>query len=395
MTNKVKQLLTDLIAFPVLGGESNISIAEYIEAYLKAYDVPFYNVENEDGTKRSIHCRIGPAVDGGVILSGHMDVVPVIGQSWNTNPFDLMEKEGRYYGRGTCDMKGFLACCLACLPDMLKAPLKKPIYFAFSYDEEVGCLAGSALANSIKNTYTESPQYAIIGEPTNMETITGEKGMGFFNTTIFSQEGHSSQIKNGASAIHEAAKLMLWLENKMLSLIENGQVNHSFEPPYTTIHIGTIQGGVAPNIIANQCTFRWDIRNLPTDNAADILKEFETYCNGIILKNKGPVPHFRIVTEAEFPPVPSLDTPEDSAIVAFVNGLTGATTTTTVSYGSEAGQFANAGFEAVLCGPGSILQAHQANEFVEIQQLEKCIDFIEKLVQELNSISYKSNPSAQ
>lgn len=378
----VKQVLTDLIAFPALGGESNISIAEYIEAYLTAHDVSFYNVINEDGTKRSIHCRIGPAVDGGVILSGHMDVVPVTGQNWKTAPFELVEKDGKYYGRGTCDMKGFIACCLVMLPEMLKADLEKPIYFAFSYDEEVGCLAGVALAKAIKNTYKETPQFAIIGEPTNMETVIGEKGMGFFRTTISSTAGHSSQIINGASAIHEATKLILWLEHKMLGLIEKGEVNPRFEPPYTTIHIGTIEGGVAPNIIANQCTFRWDIRNLPTVNVNHILKEFDIFCKTSETKNQVRVPSFQIKTIAEIPPVPSLDTPENAAIVAFVNKLTGATTTTTVSYGSEAGQFAKEGFEAVLCGPGSILQAHQADEFVEIAQLEECVAFIEKLIKQ-------------
>lgn len=384
---KVKQLLNDLMAFPCLGEESNATIATYIEDYLSQHDVPFYNVKNEEQNKRSIHCRIGPAVDGGTILSGHTDVVPVTGQDWQTPPFKLVEQDNKYYGRGSCDMKGFIACCLASLPEMLNVSLKKPIYFAFSYDEEVGCLAGEELAKAIKNTYTETPKFAIIGEPTSMQTITGEKGMAFFTTTVKSKSAHSSQIKNGASAIHEAAKLMLWLEQKMLRLIEKGQVNPRFEPEYTTIHIGTIQGGVAPNIIANECRFRWDIRNLPSDNMDDILKEFEDYCKTIEAKNQQRVPSFSISTQPEFPPVPSLETPENADIVRLVNGLNGTNDTHTVSYGSEAGQFANAGFEAVLCGPGSILQAHQADEFVEIEQLEKCLTMIRTLIEVLSRTS--------
>ncbi|MFK7982497.1 MAG: M20/M25/M40 family metallo-hydrolase, partial [Saprospiraceae bacterium] len=189
-----QEILAKLIAFPVLGGQSNDSIADWIENYLTEQDISFHNVYNKERTKRCIHCRIGPAVDGGVVLSGHTDVVPVAGQDWQTDPFKMVEKGGKLYGRGTCDMKGFIACCLACLPDMVAADLKKPIYFAFSYDEEIGCWSGHDLAKSIMDTYKETPRFAIIGEPSEMEVITGQKGMCTLEVVLTSRGAHSSKI---------------------------------------------------------------------------------------------------------------------------------------------------------------------------------------------------------
>ena len=377
---QVKEILAKLISFPVLGGESNLSIAKWIENYLTAYRIPFHNVPNEDGTKRSIHCRIGPAVNGGVILSGHTDVVPVTGQDWHSDPFKVIEKEGKLYGRGTCDMKGFIACCLACLPEMIAANLERPIYFAFSYDEEIGCRAGSALAKAIRKTYKETPAYAIIGEPSEMEVVTGQKGMGAFDTTIHSRGAHSSQIYAEASAVHEGAKLVLWLENKMVALIAKGAKDNRFDPPHSTLHVGMFNSGIAHNIIADNCMLRWDIRNLPTDDINGIVEKFKAYCQERMAICQQKVPEFSIITEEMFPVIVPLNTPDEVAIVQFVQEITGKTTTNAVSFASEAGQFAAEGFEAIICGPGSIEQAHNANEFIELEQLEQGILFMQRLI---------------
>ncbi|MEM1122233.1 MAG: acetylornithine deacetylase, partial [Bacteroidota bacterium] len=376
----VKNILTQLISFPVLGGESNDTIATWIENYLTDHGVTFYNVFNEDGTKRSIHCRIGPVVDGGIILSGHTDVVPVAGQDWCTDPFKMVEKDGKLYGRGTCDMKGFLACCLAALPHMLAADLQKPIYFAFSYDEEIGCWAGPALAKAIKHTYTETPRFAIIGEPSEMEVITGQKGMGSMETTIYSRGAHSSKIYTEVSAVHEGAKLVLWLENKMEALIKNGQQDLRFDPPHSTLHVGICNGGIAHNVVADKCTIRWDMRTLPSDQSAVILQEFKDYCRKRTVICQQKVPEFSIETVEKFPLVVPLDTSNDSLVVQFVQQLTDVKSIGAVSFASEAGQFAAKGFETVICGPGSIEQAHRANEFIEVVQLEKGIMFLQKLI---------------
>lgn len=379
-----QEILAKLIAFPVLGGQSNSTIADWIENYLTEHGIPFHNVYNKEQTKRCIHCRIGPAVDNGVVLSGHTDVVPVEGQDWHTNPFEMVEKEGKLYGRGTCDMKGFIACCLACLPEMIAADLKKPIYFAFSYDEEIGCWSGHVLARDIMDTYTEKPRFAIIGEPSEMEVVTGQKGMGTLETTLTSRGAHSSKIYTEASTIYEAAKLVGWLENKMEELIVNGEQDVRFTPPHSTLHVGKFNGGIAHNIVADKCTIVWDIRSLPKDDSTAIVNEFKAYCmeRAAIMRKK--VPEFNITNKEWFPLVVPLDTANDAPVVKFVQQLTDSTIINAVSFASEAGQFAAEGFEAVICGPGSIEQAHRANEFIEVEQLEKGVLFVQKLIQ-LNS----------
>jgi len=384
ISSKAQSILGKLIAFPVLGGESNSSIADWIENYLTDHGVSFHNVPNEEGNKRSIHCRIGPAVDGGVVLSGHTDVVPVAGQDWHTEPFKMIEKEGKLYGRVTCDMKGFIACCLASLPEMLAANLKKPIYFAFSYDEEIGCWAGHALAKSIMETYTEKPRFAIIGEPSEMEVVTGQKGMGTLETTITSRGAHSSKIYTEASAVHEGAKLVVWLENRMEALIKNGKSDERFTPPHSTLHVGKFNGGIAHNIVADKCTVVWDLRTLPKDNLEEIVAEFKAYCAERITIMREKVPEFNIMSKEWFPLVVPLDTPNDAPVVKFVQQLTDNKVINAVSFASEAGQFAAEGFETVICGPGSIEQAHRANEFIEIVQMEKGVTFMQKLI-EINS----------
>ncbi|HEY9117796.1 MAG TPA: M20/M25/M40 family metallo-hydrolase, partial [Roseivirga sp.] len=276
---KVEEILTKLVSFPVLGGESNLSIIHWIQDYIEGFGVKTVLVPNPEGTKASLHCRIGPAVDGGVILSGHTDVVPVEGQDWSTDPFVLTDKgDGKLYGRGSCDMKGFIACCLAALPEMVNADLKTPIYFAFSYDEEIGCLAAPELAQAINDYYDEKPQFAIIGEPTMMVPTVGQKGICIYHTKVTGSQGHSSRIKQEVSAIHESMRLILWLENKMNGLIEAGSTDDRFTPNHTSIHIGNIKGGLAPNIIAQECVFNWDVRTIPSETPEQILAEFEAYC---------------------------------------------------------------------------------------------------------------------
>ncbi|MCI5082039.1 MAG: acetylornithine deacetylase [Saprospiraceae bacterium] len=379
------EILSDLVSFDVLGGQSNLSIINYIQGILHEQNIETYLVENKEEQKASLHCRIGPATDGGVVLSGHTDVVPVAGQDWSTEPFQLTDGgDGKLYARGSCDMKGFLACCLATLPEMRKADLKKPIYFAFSYDEEIGCLAGSELANAIMNHYPEQPKYAIIGEPSLMQPIVGQKGITVFETTVHGSAGHSSRIKKEVSAIHEAARLIVWLENKMDSLIEAGHTDDRFDPNHTSLHVGTIQGGIAPNVIADICSFHWDCRTIPQDDVMDIYHEFEAYCRSRESELQQRFPGARIVTTMHHPPVVPLDTPDHLEIVDLVKRLSGNDQLQTVSYAAEAGQFAEAGFQAIICGPGSIAQAHRADEFIAKSELDKGVAFMQRLIEELS-----------
>ena len=381
----VEEILSKLVSFPILGGQSNISILTWIKEYIESYGVEAHLVPNKKEKKASLHCRIGPAVDCGVILSGHMDVVPVKGQDWTSDPFTLTDKgDGKLYGRGSCDMKGFLACCLAVLPEMVDKNLKKPIYFAFSYDEEVGCVAAPELTKAIKSYYTEKPKYALIGEPSMMEPIIGQKAIYIMDTYVNGSAGHSSRIKQEVSAIHEAMRLILWLEKKMDSLIEQGRFDNRFHPPHSTIHVGIVNGGVAPNVIADKANFSWDLRTIPDDSINDIVKEFEQYCRKREDELRKIYPGFKIENIENHPIVPHLDTKADDDVVGFIKKLTGNSNIETVSFAAEAGHFANAGFNSAICGPGDIAQAHRADEFISKEQLNKGVEMIRKLVEELS-----------
>ena len=381
----VEEILSKLVSFPILGGQSNISILTWIKEYIESYGVEVHLVPNKKEKKASLHCRIGPAVDCGVILSGHMDVVPVKGQDWTSDPFTLTDKgDGKLYGRGSCDMKGFLACCLAVLPEMVDKNLKKPIYFAFSYDEEVGCVAAPELTKAIKSYYTEIPKYALIGEPSMMEAIIGQKAIYIMDTYVNGSAGHSSRIKQEVSAIHEAMRLVLWLEKKMDSLIEQGRFDNRFHPPHSTIHVGIVNGGVAPNVIADKVNFSWDLRTIPDDSINDIVQEFEQYCRKREDELRKIYPGFKIENIENHPIVPHLDTKADDDVVGFIKKLTGNSNIETVSFAAEAGHFANAGFNSAICGPGDIAQAHRADEFISKDQLNKGVEMIRKLVEELS-----------
>ncbi len=380
------EILQKLVSFPVLGGESNMSIITWIQEYIESHGITTHLVPNEAGNKASLHCRIGPAKQGGVILSGHTDVVPVEGQDWKTDPFKLIDgKDGKLYARGSCDMKGFLACCLAALPEMVAADLTTPIYFAFSYDEEIGCLAAPELVNHINQHYDEKPKYAIIGEPSMLQPIIGQKGICVLDTHVNGSAGHSSRIRQEVSAIHESARLVLWLEDKMNQLVADGRVDNRFNPPHSSLHIGQIQGGIAPNIIADKASFFWDVRTIPLDKATDLIFEFEAHCRDRekILRNI--YPDFEITTRQHHPPVPPLDTDVNDDVVAFTQSLVDNPTWDTVSYAAEAGQFAEGGFQSIICGPGSIAQAHRANEFIEIDQMTKGVAMIKKLISTLSN----------
>ena len=381
----VEGILSKLVSFPILGGQSNISILTWIKEYIESYGVQVHLVPNKKEKKASLHCRIGPAVDCGVILSGHMDVVPVNGQDWTSDPFTLTDKgDGKLYGRGSCDMKGFLACCLAVLPNMVDKNLKKPIYFAFSYDEEVGCIAAPELTKAIKNYYTEKPKYAIIGEPSMMEPITGQKAIYIMDTYVNGSAGHSSRIKQEVSAIHEAMRLILWLEKKMDSLIEQGRFDNRFHPSHSTLHVGKVNGGIAPNVIADKAHFSWDLRTIPSDNINDIVIEFEKYCRKQEDQLRKIYPGFKIQNKETHPIVPHLDTKSNDDVVELIKKITGNSNIKTVSFAAEAGHFANAGFNSAICGPGDIAQAHRADEFISKDQLNKGVEMIRMLVEELS-----------
>ncbi|MDA9992744.1 acetylornithine deacetylase [Flavobacteriaceae bacterium] len=379
----VEDILAKLVSFPVLGGDSNLSIIHWIKEYIETFGIATTLVPNKEETKASLHCRIGPALDGGVILSGHTDVVPVEGQAWDTDPFTLVKKDGKLFARGSADMKGYIACCLASLPTLIKADLKKPIYFAFSYDEEIGCLAAPELIEHIKKTYPENATYAIIGEPSSLEPVIGKKGVCYVQTEVNGSAGHSSGIHKEISAIHESTRLIMWLENKM-NLLALEKQDHRFEPPHSTLHVGQISGGVATNIVADYTRFEWDVRVIPKDAIQTIFDDFFTFCKEREEEVRKLFPGFKITNTLLHPPVPALDTKETDPIVALTKKISGNNTWRTVAYAAEAGQFHEAGYQSIICGPGSIEQAHRANEYTTQEQLNECVKMLQKLVVEFS-----------
>ena len=379
-----ERILERLVAFPVLGGDSNLSIAHYITDYLKENGVEVQEVPNAEGTKKGLYCRIGPAVDGGLVLSGHTDVVPVEGQPWNFPPFELSKPgDGKLYGRGTADMKGFLACCLACVPAMLREELKKPIYLAFSYDEEIGCLGAPELIRQLQSAYPEKPAYALIGEPTMLQPMSGQKAICDFITTVNGSQGHSSRMDSEVSALHQSTELIQWLIEQMKAQKFDTQPDQRFAPPYSTVHIGQIQAGTASNVVARECSFRWEVRTIPGTHPTEVVKVFEERCRAMEAELRPVFPEFTIRTEPAHAVVPGLDTPSDSKLLALLKKHTNAEEGA-VAYASEAGQFDEAGLEAVICGPGSIEQAHRQDEYIAEAQLRAGVELILSLIGEFS-----------
>ena len=378
-----KEMLDKLISFKTVSLNSNLEMIKFIQDYLNSYGVHSHLVFNSLKTKANLFTQIGPNVEGGILLSGHTDVVPIDGQSWASDPFRLVEKNGRLYGRGSCDMKGFNALVLAAVPRMIKAKLQKPIQIAFSYDEEVGCLGAPAMINKIQVTLPKAAA-VIVGEPTMMDTVNGHKTSVGLKTHVRGFEVHSSLMHNGVSAVMNAGRLVSWIsqqteKNKVMKIREE---NRKFEPPFTTLHVGVIIGGTAGNITAKDCRFSLDIRCLPSESIKAWIKKYKSYARKIEAKMQLSNSKTYInIEEAHF--VPGLQPEVNGFAEALVRQITRQNNTAMVSYGTEAGQFQQAGYSTIICGPGSIKQAHQANEYIDVLQLEKGESFILELIKSL------------
>lgn len=376
--------LRHLVAFDTTSRNSNLELITWVESYLAPYGAVCQRVPNEDGTKTNLIASFGPLDrHGGVVLSGHTDVVPVDGQDWHTDPWTLTQKDGRLYGRGTCDMKGFSACALALAPAMAKAKLNAPIHLALSYDEEVGCLGAHSLVDQLNALYP-GVSAVIIGEPSDMKVVSGQKGLSSFYVEVTGREAHSSQIQQGVSAIMEAIPLMAAIADMALQARDKAPRNSPFEPPGTSITIGVVEGGTAVNILARHCSFVFDIRF----EAGDDPQYYEDRLRALVeatdasIKARAPEGGASLVRRSLSPAM----TPEvNGAAEALARALTGDNNLRAVAYATEGGIFQNGGLSTVICGPGSILQAHQPDEFVEIDQMAQCVGFLERLVAKMST----------
>ena len=373
-----RDLLAKLVSFDTTSRGSNLPLIEWVEGYLDSLSVPHRRVPNADGTKSNLLATLGPAIEGGVVLSGHTDVVPVDGQPWTSDPFTLTEKGERLYGRGTCDMKGFLALALAAAPELAKTA-RKPVHLAFSYDEEIGCLGAPSMIDLIRRE-TPAPAVVVVGEPTDMEAVNGHKGIATFHVTVTGRECHSSQPHLGVSAVMEAVKLMSSLNALSARLGDEADPASPFTPKGATLTIGMVHGGTAHNIIARECGFVFDVRSPGPSTPKEIVAPFLAECAALDRALKARAPEAGVVVEQRTD-VPPFRPQANSAAEAFVRRMTGDNgPPRVVAFAAEAGQFQRAGFSTVICGPGSIDQAHQPDEYLEIAQLQRGAQFMRRLI---------------
>jgi acetylornithine deacetylase len=368
-----------LVGFDTTSRNSNLALIEFVRDYLDGYGVQSELVFSEDRAKANLYATIGPEDRSGILLSGHTDVVPVDDQDWHTDPFKLIERDDRLYGRGSADMKGFVATVLSLVPELVQRKLRTPIHLSFSYDEEVGCIGVRRLIDILARRPNQ-PRLCIIGEPTDMQVGVGHKSKHTLRCQVTGHEAHSSLVHQGVNAIEAAAELIARLKEIARRKREHGPFDPDFDPPYSSVHTGVIHGGTALNIVPRDCTFDFEVRSLPGDSVEAIVDEVRDLAfNRLLPEMRAVQPHTNIIIE-ELTAAPGLATATDAEVTRLAAELTGANGTIKVAFGTEGGLFQAAGIPTVICGPGSIDQAHKPDEFVSLDQIARCEDFLGRLI---------------
>ncbi|WP_343117007.1 acetylornithine deacetylase [Ostreiculturibacter nitratireducens] len=378
-----RQILETLVPFPTVSRDTNLPLVDWVEDYLSALGISSVRIPNAEGTKAAVYASTGPEVEGGVILSGHTDVVPVDGQDWTSDPWTLTERDGKLFGRGAVDMKGFDALALAAMALAKQRGVKRPLQIALSYDEELGLVG---CADMIASMVAGLPKAGavIVGEPSSMSVVTGHKGGAGFRVHVKGFEVHSSILHRGVNAIMEAARIVDWAnamnaENRVRPPTPLAAL---FDPPWTSLHVGKIRGGTAHNITAGDCDFLFEFRVVPGEDLESWVRRFEERVAEVEADMKAVRPEAGMTLDRYFT-APPLVPEEGGAAEALARRLTGDTGRHVVSYGTEAGHFQAAGFSTVVCGPGDIAQAHQADEYITVEQFEAGWSFMERLVGDL------------
>ena len=374
------ELLETLVSFDTTSRESNLGLIAFVRDHLAALGVESTLVHDEEGRKANLHATLGGRDRPGIVLSGHTDVVPVDGQDWDTDPFRLVQKDSRLYGRGTCDMKGFIAVALAFAPRFLERGLDVPVHYALSYDEEVGCHGARRLIDHL-NTLGIGGAICIVGEPTGMRVAIADKGKKNFSVRVSGFEAHSSLAPHAVNAVEYAAELIAHIAAVARGLAADGPFDEGFDVPHTTVHTGTIQGGTALNIVPRECRLEFEIRHLPKDDADAIQARIETFVRDCLEPRMQAVKPETGITIEETWSVPALGKGEEEEVVAFVKALAERNDHIKVAYTTEAGLFREqARMSTVICGPGDVVQAHKPNEYIALEQIEACERFMRRLM---------------
>ena len=374
-----KDILTALVGFDTVSRNSNLDLIAWVEQYLDRHGVKHERIYDETGKKSNLWATLGPADVPGYILSGHTDVVPVDDQNWTDSPFKLTERDGKLYGRGSTDMKGYVACCLAAVPDMLNANLKKPLHLAFSYDEEVGCIGARGIVAKLPERPAK-PIACFVGEPTGMDVVIGHKAKRSLKVTVHGRTCHSSLAPLGVNAVEYAARVITKIRDISDRMARKGARDELYDVPFTTGHTGYLHGGTALNIVPDIATFEFEFRTIAADKSADLAREVIDYARTVLEPEMQAVaPEAGIVFEdrSEFA---GLNTAENAEVTLLAKQLSGRNSHSKVAYGTEAGLFSDAGVPTIVIGPGLIDQAHKADEFIAITELEKCGVFLDRLI---------------
>ncbi len=372
-------ILAKLVAFDTTSRNSNLELIDWVRDYLSDHGVGFTLVHDPTGTKANLLATIGPAEEPGIVLSGHTDVVPVDGQDWTVDPFRPTRRDGRLYGRGTTDMKGFLACTLAAVPAMKAAGLRKPFHLAFSYDEEIGCKGVPALLARLGDLLPAPPMGCIVGEPTGMRLVDGHKGKAGCRCTVRGRAGHSALTHEAVNAVTYAGRLIAWIAGLARELADHGPFAEGFVPPHSTASLGRIEGGGQINIVPDLCRFEFEFRPIPADDPHALVERVRRHAEDVLLPEMRRIAPEAAIELEQFMAYPGL-APTGGALAALMHDLTGDAMPGKVSYGTEAGLFAASGIPSIICGPGHMSVAHKPDEHVELSQLAACDRMLERLV---------------
>jgi acetylornithine deacetylase len=375
----MRDILARLLAFDTVSANPNRALIDHVQGLLAEHGIVAVLVPDASGGKANLYATVGPDGPGGVMLSGHTDVVPVDGQAWSVPPFAMTERDGRVYGRGAADMKGFVACAIAAMITASKRPLQTPLHLALSYDEEIGCMGVRSLIDLLAAA-PHQPRFCIVGEPTSMQVATGHKGKIALRATFTGREGHSALAPMALNALHLAADFVGIVRGLQAEVAATGLKDGDYDVPYSTLHVGKMSGGVQVNIVPNHAVADFEIRSLAGEDTDALIAELETRAEALVAPLRADFPEAAIRIERQWD-YPGLGTPTDAAVVNFVKSLTGANGTIKVAFGTEGGLFdARLGIPTVICGPGSMAQGHKPDEYVAVEQLDRCEAMLAALI---------------